>query len=93
MITGHSLTMYGRLFHQYLVDQWAKIEMGRLNYLKKNQQKLRIDLYSGLMDVMQNLGETKDIGKITIITFKVCWWRPAHDTTLPGCNVYCSHVR
>jgi len=67
MITDHSLSMYGRLFHQYLVDQWAKIEMGRLNYLKNNQQKLRIDLYSGLMDIMQNLGETKDIGKSILL--------------------------
>jgi len=59
--------MYGRLFHQYLVDQWAKIEMGRLNYLKHNQQKLRVDLHSGLMDVMHNLGETKDIGKTLLL--------------------------
>ncbi len=59
--------MFGRLFHQYLVDQWAKIEMGRLNYYKHNQQKLRVDLYSGLTDVMNNLGETKDIGKTLLL--------------------------
>ena len=40
------LHLFGRLFHQYLVDMFAKIEQQRLNYIKFNQQKIRVDLYS-----------------------------------------------
>ena len=31
---------------------YAKIEQQRLNYIKTNQQKIRVDLYSGLADAV-----------------------------------------
>ena len=40
------LHLYGRLYRQYLVDMYAKVEQLRLNYIKCNQQKIRVDLYS-----------------------------------------------
>ncbi|MGC8035681.1 hypothetical protein ACP3WA_26600, partial [Salmonella enterica] len=40
----------GRLFQQYVVDEYAKIEMQCLNYVRYNQDKLRSDLYQGLED-------------------------------------------
>ena len=46
------LHLSGRLFHQYIVDMYAKIEQQRLNYIKTNQQKIRVDLYSGLADAV-----------------------------------------
>ena len=33
------LHMCGRLFHQYLVDMFAKVEQQRLNYIKCNQSR------------------------------------------------------
>ena len=47
---SNHLYLYGRLFHQYIVDMYAKIDQQRLNYIKTNQQKIRVDLYSGLAD-------------------------------------------
>ena len=43
----------GELFHQYLVDAWAKIELERLNFPRTNQRRVRADLYSGLQDALQ----------------------------------------
>ena len=42
----------GRLFHQYIVDQYAKIEQERLNYCLFHQNELRADLYQGLKDAV-----------------------------------------
>jgi hypothetical protein len=39
------LVNYRSLFSQYLVDEYAKIETERLNYIKNNQAKLRADSY------------------------------------------------
>jgi hypothetical protein len=36
-----------RLFQQLMVDMFCTMDMNRLNYLKHNQQTLRIELYSG----------------------------------------------
>jgi hypothetical protein len=40
----------GRLFQQFLVDNWAMTEQSRLAYLQQNQATLRAALYSGLQD-------------------------------------------
>ena len=48
------LHLCGRLYHQYLVDMYAKVEQLRLNYIKCNQQKIRVDLYSGLADAISS---------------------------------------
>jgi hypothetical protein len=45
---GNHLIYYGRLFHQFIVDQFAKIELGRLNYFRFNQDKLRADKYNNV---------------------------------------------
>ena len=37
------LHLSGRLFHQYTVDVYAKIEQQRLNYIRTNQKKIRVD--------------------------------------------------
>jgi hypothetical protein len=49
---NHSLHLYGKLFHQYIVDMYAKIEQGRLSFIKENQSSLRAELYRGLEDAM-----------------------------------------
>jgi len=42
----------GRLVQQYIVDAYVAIEQSRLNYLRRNQKKLRADLYQGLQDAL-----------------------------------------
>ena len=46
------LHLSGRLFHQYAVDVYAKIEQQRRNYIRTNQKKIRVDLYCGLADAV-----------------------------------------
>jgi len=39
-----------KLFQQWIVDQFAKVESQRMRFIKGNQQKLRADLYKGVED-------------------------------------------
>ena len=58
-----------RLFQQYVCDAWASIEQSNLNWIKKNQRRLRAENYQGLSDhVLQdsNLG-LADIGRTIIL--------------------------
>ena len=40
-IVENVLHIGGRLFQQYLVDQWAKAEQNRLNFFRVNQSKIQ----------------------------------------------------
>ncbi|XP_061395554.1 uncharacterized protein LOC133331174, partial [Musca vetustissima] len=42
------------LFHQYIVDMYAKIETERLMYIRHNQSKLRVDNYIHLQDAINS---------------------------------------
>lgn len=44
------LYYFRQLFNQYLVDMYVKIETERLNYIRYNQCKLRVDNYIHLQD-------------------------------------------
>ncbi|CAG8613815.1 28401_t:CDS:2 [Dentiscutata erythropus] len=44
----------GRLFQQYVVDNYVKIESTRLNYLRFNQNKICQEIYQGLQDSLQS---------------------------------------
>lgn len=53
------LHRYRRLFMQYIVDAYSKIEDGRIAFLKRNQDKLRVDTYKNIKSVEpQTLGAT-----------------------------------
>lgn len=56
------------MFQQYIVDAYACIEEGRMNWIRNNQKQLRAELYSGLRDAI-NQGDvmTNSIGKMTIL--------------------------
>ena len=54
--TKHDLHLFGRLPQQYIVDMYAKMEQGRLNYVRFNQSSLRADLYRGVADAV-SLGD------------------------------------
>jgi len=41
-----------QLFHQYIIDTYAKIESKRLRYIRCNQAKLRAEEYINLRDAI-----------------------------------------
>ena len=49
----------GRLFQQYLVDAYVKVETERLQWVYHNQTKLRADSLQGLMDYMEGSGNAE----------------------------------
>ncbi|KAI5390770.1 hypothetical protein KIW84_075891 [Lathyrus oleraceus] len=57
-----------RLLQQYVVDNYVKIESGRLRWIKEHQSDIRSELYQGLHDAL-HVGETnaENIGKRTIL--------------------------
>ena len=56
------------LSQQYLVDQFCKIELNRLNYIQTNQRKLRAEVYNGFVDATKaDDQEVKKIGKKVIL--------------------------
>ncbi|XP_073130774.1 uncharacterized protein [Henckelia pumila] len=60
----------GRLLQQYVIDMYIKIETSRLEFFrtKDMQQRLRNEIYCGLLDSMaQGLEMGSDIGKRTIL--------------------------
>ena len=46
-----------KLFQQYLVDVYIKIKSQRLDYIRRNQQQLRVECYQGLIDQLQSQEE------------------------------------
>lgn len=55
------------LFHQFLVDVYAKIGSERLLFIRLNQKKLRADDYIHLRDAITNDGNLTDIGQMVIL--------------------------
>jgi hypothetical protein len=55
-----------KLFQQYLVDQFCRVECMRLRYIRDNQKSLRADLYTGVIDSI-NKGDTQQSGKHIIL--------------------------
>jgi hypothetical protein len=57
-----------RLFQQFVVDTYIKIESSRLDFICKNSDRLRADLYQGLADSMLD-GDirAKKVGKRTVL--------------------------
>ncbi|XP_049310614.1 uncharacterized protein LOC125778131 isoform X2 [Bactrocera dorsalis] len=56
-----------KLFHQYLVDMYAKIETERVNFIRFNQAKLRSEEYIHLRDAVMNDANVNSIGRLTIL--------------------------
>lgn len=57
----------GKLFHQFIVDMYAKTESERLWYLRKHQLQLRADSYIHLRDAITNERNVTDIGQMVIL--------------------------
>jgi hypothetical protein len=46
------LFLTGNLYQEYVCEAWAISEQNRLNWLKRNQPRLRAELYRGLVDAV-----------------------------------------
>ena len=56
-----------QLFHQFIVDMYAKIESERLLYVRLNQKKLRVDDYVHLRDAIANDDNANNLGQLVIL--------------------------
>ncbi|XP_076299348.1 uncharacterized protein LOC143218189 [Lasioglossum baleicum] len=56
-----------QLFQQYIVDMYAKVESERLNYIRYNQSKLRVEDYIHLRDAIANNETVANIGQMVIL--------------------------
>ncbi|XP_072760469.1 uncharacterized protein [Anoplolepis gracilipes] len=58
-----------RLFQQWLVNNYVKIEKDRIKYCKDHQKQLRTETYQGLKDYMQTMANNLNgrIGKMVIL--------------------------
>ena len=51
------------LFQRYIVDAWAQTDQARLAWLKYNQDKLRVEIYKGIVDAVAAHADT-DLGEL-----------------------------
>ncbi|XP_050338583.1 uncharacterized protein LOC126765043 [Bactrocera neohumeralis] len=56
-----------RLFQQFAVDMYVKVETERLAFIRFNQAKLRSEDYIHLRDVIHSYGDVQNIGLMTIL--------------------------
>ncbi|KAI2491337.1 DNA helicase [Fragilaria crotonensis] len=58
-----------KLFHQYIVDCYAQVEQGRLNFIRLNQPRLRAELYQGIADAVagEDVTNTRQLGRRIIL--------------------------
>jgi hypothetical protein len=67
--TSHALFVYRkRLYQEWSVDQYSKVESQRLFYIRNNQGPLRAAIYGGVADVVANKDANIDnLGRLIIL--------------------------
>lgn len=67
--SGSSLLIYTRkLFQQFLVDAYSMRESSRLNFIRHNQEQLRVDMYKGLQDrILSGDNDARFIGMHNVL--------------------------
>jgi hypothetical protein len=62
------LHSFGKLFHQYVVDMYDKMEQQRLSFIMFNQKSLRTEVYSELTDSIRlDDNDMSSVGKLVIL--------------------------
>ncbi len=56
--TNSTFTYGKRLYQEWVVHQYSKVEGQRLWWVRLNQTTLRADQYKGMVDAMQKMGLT-----------------------------------
>lgn len=70
---GNYLLQARRLFQQYIVDAYAKIECERLQFIRREQKRLRADNYQELRDTIVNAdGNPQNVGQRVILPSTYC---------------------
>lgn len=84
----------GKLFQQYLVDAYVKTESSRLEFLRRSQKELRVDLYKGLMDHLHTQGAAQGLkpGKVVVLPFVICWKSKSNAAELSRCHGHCLQI-
>ena len=65
-LRNHVLHRMGKLFQQWIVDNYCKAEAMRIRWIKNHQKELRADLYNGVMDSMER-GDGDRSGRAVIM--------------------------
>ena len=66
--TGNYLQRCQKLYEEYIVDQYCKVESQRLQYVSQNQSQLRTHLYSGVEDATKKGDrDASSVGKRVIL--------------------------
>jgi hypothetical protein len=66
---SHALIVYGkRLYQEWGVDQYSKVESQRLFYIRNNQGPLRAAIYGGVADAVANNDANIDnLGRLIVL--------------------------
>lgn len=67
VIVSNHILKCRELFHQYIVDMYAKIESERLLFIRLNQRKLRVEDYVHLRDAIAADGNAANVGQLVIL--------------------------
>uniref|UniRef100_A0A0G4HEZ5 ATP-dependent DNA helicase n=1 Tax=Chromera velia CCMP2878 TaxID=1169474 RepID=A0A0G4HEZ5_9ALVE len=60
--------MSGRLFEEYIVNAYCRIEGQRLNWYRHNQKKIRAELYQGLVDASRDgQDDSREVGRRIVL--------------------------
>ena len=51
-VESNHFFLTGNLYQEYVCEIWAISEQNRLNFIRLNQDKLRTDVYSGIVDAV-----------------------------------------
>ncbi|XP_051154931.1 uncharacterized protein LOC127277677 [Leptopilina boulardi] len=63
------ILMGRRLFQQWTVDNYVKVEKDKMNYLRSNQKQLRADTYESLLQHLEKTAENTSsrVGKVIVL--------------------------
>ena len=64
---GVHIPWSGRLYHEYIVDQYDKTEQMRLLWYERHQHEIRAETYSGLQDFIEAQSFSDKVGKRIIL--------------------------
>lgn len=86
-VESNHLFFTGDLFQEFVCEAWAVAEQNRLNYLRHNQRKLRVEVYAGLVDAVAANADVNQnqLGQRFILPSSFFWQHPEHAATLSRC--------
>ncbi len=66
--TNSTFTYGKRLYQEWVVDQYSKVEGQRLRWVRLNQTTMRADQYKGMVDAMQQDGANNtNFGRMVVL--------------------------